>query len=57
MIWNYNLKKTFKIKFAYVNANDAFEMSYKNRLYHYTTPCEMVVFDSDGMTGSCILHG
>jgi hypothetical protein len=28
----------------------------KEYIYHYTTPHEMVICDSGGMTGNCILH-
>jgi hypothetical protein len=45
----------FKIKFAYVT-NDTAKTSIKNHLYHYTTPYEMIICDSDGVTGNCISH-
>jgi hypothetical protein len=48
-------KKIFEIKFAYVT-NDNPETSIKNHIYHYTTPCEMVICDSDDMAGDHILH-
>jgi len=48
-------KNIFKIKFAYVT-NDTAKTSIKNHIYHYTTPCETVICDSDGMTGNHISH-
>jgi hypothetical protein len=48
-----NLKKIFKIKFAYVT-NDTAETSIKNLIYHYTMPREMIICDSDGLTGNHI---
>jgi hypothetical protein len=36
--------------------NDIAQTSIKNRIYHYTAPCEMVIRDSDGMTGDRISH-
>jgi hypothetical protein len=53
IIQNDNLKKIFKIKFAYVTKYTA-ETSIKNHIYHYTTPCEMVICDSEGITGNHI---
>jgi hypothetical protein len=50
MIWNYYLNNIFKIKFMYVT-NDTSKTSIKNHIYHYTTPCEMLICDSDGVTG------
>jgi hypothetical protein len=35
IIWNYNFKKNFEIKFAYVT-NDTAETSIKNHIYDYT---------------------
>jgi hypothetical protein len=48
-------KKVFEIKFAYVT-NDTAETSIKNHIYHYATPHEIVIRDSDGLTGDCILY-
>jgi hypothetical protein len=39
----------FEIKFVYVT-NDTAEKSIKNRIYHYTIPCEMVIYNSDSVT-------
>jgi hypothetical protein len=36
--------------------NNTDETSIKNHIYHYTTPCEMVICDSDGMTGKHTSH-
>jgi hypothetical protein len=36
--------------------NDTAKTSIKNHIYHYTTTCEMVISDSDGVTGDCISH-
>jgi hypothetical protein len=47
------IEKIFKIKFAYVT-NDTAETSIKSLMYHYTTPHEMVISDSDGVTGDHI---
>jgi hypothetical protein len=49
------LKKIFEIKFAYVTVY-TLKTSIKSHIYHHTTPCEMVICDSDGMTGDCISH-
>jgi hypothetical protein len=43
-----------EIKFAYVT-NDAGKTIIKNHIYHYTIPCEMIIYGSDGMTGNNIL--
>jgi hypothetical protein len=43
----------FEIKFAYVT-NDNAKQVLKNHIYHYTTPFEMVICDSDGVTGDLI---
>jgi hypothetical protein len=43
------------IKFPYAT-NDTAETSIKNNIYHYTTPRETVICDSDGVTGSHIWH-
>jgi hypothetical protein len=48
-------KKIFKIKFAYVT-NDADKTSIKCHIYYNTTPCEMIICDSDDITGDCISH-
>jgi hypothetical protein len=42
--------KNFEIKFAYLT-NDIAKTNIKNHIYHYTTPREMVICDSDGVTG------
>jgi hypothetical protein len=42
-----------KIKFAYVT-DDMAETGIKNHIYHYTTPHEMVICDSDDVTGDHI---
>jgi hypothetical protein len=44
---NSKLQKIFEIKFAD-------ETSIKSHLYHYTTPCGMVICASDGVIGDCI---
>jgi hypothetical protein len=44
------IKKNFEMKFAYVT-NGTVEISIKNHIYHYTTSRDMVICDSDGMTG------
>jgi hypothetical protein len=49
------IKKIFETKFAYVT-NDTSKTSIKNNIYHNTTPCEMVICDSDGITGDHILR-
>jgi hypothetical protein len=36
--------------------NETAEKIIKNHIYHYTTPCKMVICDSDGVTGNHILH-
>jgi hypothetical protein len=37
--------------------NDTPETSIKDRsIYHHTTPCETVIWDSDGVTGDCVSH-
>jgi hypothetical protein len=36
--------------------NDTSETSIKNHLYHYTTPQEMVICDSDGVACNCTSH-
>jgi hypothetical protein len=28
----------------------------KNYIYNYTTPCKMIIYDGDGMSGSSTLH-
>jgi hypothetical protein len=38
----------FEIKFAYVT-NDIANTSIRNHMYQYTTPCEKVICDSDGV--------
>jgi hypothetical protein len=43
------------MKFANVT-NDTARTSIKNNIYRYTTPREMVICDSDAVTGDCILH-
>jgi hypothetical protein len=45
--------KILEIKFAYVS-NDTAKTSFKNHIYHYTTPCETVICDSDGVEGDRI---
>jgi hypothetical protein len=35
--------------------NDVAEVSIKHHIYQYTTSCEIVLFDSNGMTGNHIL--
>jgi hypothetical protein len=40
----------FKIKFAYVT-NDTSEISIRNHIHHCTTQYEMIICDSDGITG------
>jgi hypothetical protein len=55
IIQNDNLKNIFEIKFAYVTNNTA-KTSIKNHIYYYTTPCEMVICDSDGVTDDHISH-
>jgi hypothetical protein len=47
-------KKIFEIKFAYVT-NDIAKINIKDHIYHYSTPCEMVICDDD-VTGDNILH-
>jgi hypothetical protein len=47
--------KILKIKFAYVT-NETTETNIKNHIYHYTTPREIVIYDSDGMRGNRISH-
>jgi hypothetical protein len=42
-------KKILEIKVAYV-INYTAETNVKNHIYHYTTPCETVICDSDGVT-------
>jgi hypothetical protein len=32
------------------------QKSIKNHIYHYTTQCEMVIYDGVGVTGEQILH-
>jgi hypothetical protein len=44
--------KAFKIIFANAT-NDIVKTYIKNNLYHYTTPSEMVICDSEGTTGDC----
>jgi hypothetical protein len=36
--------------------NDTAETSIKNHIHHYTIPCEMVICDSDGITGVHTSH-
>jgi hypothetical protein len=48
-------KKRLQIKFAYVT-NDTAKTSTENHIYHYTSPCETVICDTDGVTGDHILH-
>jgi hypothetical protein len=50
----WEFRKNIEIKFTYVK-NDTAEISIKNHFYHYPT-CEMVICDSDGITGKFILH-
>jgi hypothetical protein len=50
-----NLKTIFEIKFAYVT-NETAETSIKSDIYHYTTPFEMVICDSDGVTGDHLVN-
>jgi hypothetical protein len=45
------IQKIFKIKFAYVT-NDTAETSIKTHIYHFTAPHEMVICESDGVTGT-----
>jgi hypothetical protein len=45
----------FEIKFAYVTKDTA-KTSIKNQICHYTTPCEMVICDSDDVICDHILH-
>jgi hypothetical protein len=45
--------KIFEIKFTYIT-NKTAKTSIKSHIYHYTTPCETVVCDSNGMTDDCI---
>jgi hypothetical protein len=40
------IKKIFEIKFAYIT-NDTVQTSIINHIYHYTTPHEMVICESD----------
>jgi hypothetical protein len=47
--------KNFKIKFARVK-NITAETSIENHIYHYTKPHEMVICDTDGVTGDRISH-
>jgi hypothetical protein len=51
----WQLKNIYEIKFAYVT-NDTAKTSIKNHIYHNTIPHEMVICNSDGMTGDCISH-
>jgi hypothetical protein len=44
-----------KIKFAYVR-NDTAKITTKNHLYYHTTPHEMVICDSEGVTGDHMSH-
>jgi hypothetical protein len=44
-----------EMKLAYV-ANNTAVTSIKNYIYNYTTPCETVIYDSDGMRGDHISH-
>jgi hypothetical protein len=48
--FKWQFKKISKIKFAYVTKDTA-KTSIKNHIYYYTTPREMVISDSNGMTG------
>jgi hypothetical protein len=43
-------KKIVEIKFAFVTKDTA-ETSNENHSYHFITPHETVICDSDGMTG------
>jgi hypothetical protein len=52
--WKWQLKKN-KIKFASVT-NDTAETNIKNHIYHYTTPYEMVICESDGDTDDYIMQ-
>jgi hypothetical protein len=49
------IKKIVEIKYAHVT-NDTVEARIKHHIYHYTTPCETVIYDSDGMIGNLISH-
>jgi hypothetical protein len=46
---------SFKTKLSYVT-NDTSKPCIKNHLYHNSTPCEVVICDSAGMTGDHILY-
>jgi hypothetical protein len=48
-------KKNYETKFAYVT-NDTTATSIKNHMYHYITPCETAICDSDDATEDCISH-
>jgi hypothetical protein len=48
------IKKIFGITVAVTN--DTAKTSIKNHLYHYTTPCEIVICDSDGVSGNHMPH-
>jgi hypothetical protein len=43
------------MKFAYMT-NDTAKLSIKNHIYHYSTLCQTVICDTDGVTGNRILH-
>jgi hypothetical protein len=48
-------KKIFEMKFAYVT-NDTTETYIKNHIYHYTTPHETIICNSDGVISDHIAH-
>jgi hypothetical protein len=48
-------KNIFEIKFEHVT-NDTAKTRIKNHIYHHTTPCEMVICDSDGVKGNRIFQ-
>jgi hypothetical protein len=49
------LGKIVEIKFAHIT-NDTAQTSIKNHIYHYTTPREMVICDSDDVIGDLVSH-
>jgi hypothetical protein len=44
-----------EIKFACIT-NYAAKTIIENHIYHYTIPCEMIIYGSDGVTGNHILR-
>jgi hypothetical protein len=40
----------------YLCRNDTAKTSIKNHIYNYTTPCKIVICDSDVMTGNHMSH-